>query len=295
VVDCSGSMHGTSMEQARRTLLLCLQSLEPGDRFNVVRFGSTWQRLFKRSRRYDDEHLVRGVARASGGAAEFVYPGESVEDKVLRHFGRIAAADSELSVSFRDLAVEDRTDERARLRRIPVALTSGWGGIDGIIGSGPMASPPPWARPAPDAVCNLSGLSDMVDARVFEEADIQSSVRETRRSARRGKMSAPPDPFATICFSQNANGSWDLSRELVAECGVDPAVLGLAADEVGERVLATLLVLLLSEGRSERERKTLRHVLGKAARWLEAELDGRVPPEPHDTWEAWAAGLVGGA
>ena len=40
------------------------------------------------------EHLVRGVARASGGAAEFVHPGERIEEKVLRHFVRIAAGAS---------------------------------------------------------------------------------------------------------------------------------------------------------------------------------------------------------
>ena len=35
------------------------------------------------------EHLVRGMARASHGAAEFIYPGERIEPKVLRMFGRV--------------------------------------------------------------------------------------------------------------------------------------------------------------------------------------------------------------
>ncbi len=35
------------------------------------------------------EHLVRGMARASHGAAEFIYPGERLEPKVLRMFGRV--------------------------------------------------------------------------------------------------------------------------------------------------------------------------------------------------------------
>jgi Ca-activated chloride channel homolog len=35
------------------------------------------------------EHLVRGMARASQGAAEFIYPGERIEPKVLRMFGRV--------------------------------------------------------------------------------------------------------------------------------------------------------------------------------------------------------------
>lgn len=37
------------------------------------------------------EHLVRGLARASGGAAEFIFPGERIEPKVLRTFGRLGS------------------------------------------------------------------------------------------------------------------------------------------------------------------------------------------------------------
>ncbi len=34
-------------------------------------------------------HLVRGIARASGGAAEFISPGERIEAKVMRQFKRV--------------------------------------------------------------------------------------------------------------------------------------------------------------------------------------------------------------
>ena len=168
LVDCSGSMGGTSMEEARRALRLCLRSLSPGSAFNVIRFGSRFEQLFPVSRAYDDasmeeadrhaqamhanlggteilrplqaivaqegraqrqvilltdgqvanepevvalarehrdsvriftfgigagasEYLVRGVARASRGAAEFIHPGERIEPKVLRQFNRIAS------------------------------------------------------------------------------------------------------------------------------------------------------------------------------------------------------------
>lgn len=36
-------------------------------------------------------HLVKGIARASGGVAEFISAGERIDDKVLRTFGRIAS------------------------------------------------------------------------------------------------------------------------------------------------------------------------------------------------------------
>ncbi|MBK8229179.1 MAG: VWA domain-containing protein [Candidatus Eisenbacteria bacterium] len=168
LLDCSGSMGGTSILEARKALLLCLQSLESGDRFEIIQFGSTHEALFGGLRDYDDrslkkarayvqgteatmggteilpaisdalhaagsgasplrvvlltdgqvsneddvielaqanrhraqvfafgigagasDHLVRGLARASGGAAEFIVPGESIEQKITRQFSRI--------------------------------------------------------------------------------------------------------------------------------------------------------------------------------------------------------------
>ncbi len=50
VIDTSGSMHGTSMEQARAALQLALQRLKPGDRFNVIAFNSSTDQLFSAAR-----------------------------------------------------------------------------------------------------------------------------------------------------------------------------------------------------------------------------------------------------
>lgn len=168
LVDCSGSMDGDSIAQARQAVELCLRALQPGDRFQVVRFGSdcrplsphpvgfsqesldaavaqiramgadlggteilgalrqiesmtgteqinllvltdgqvgnedevlTWAGGMKHRCRVfsfgigagSSEYLVRGLARRGGGAAEFIYPGERIEPKVLRQFARVAA------------------------------------------------------------------------------------------------------------------------------------------------------------------------------------------------------------
>jgi Ca-activated chloride channel family protein len=168
VVDRSGSMEGTSIEEVRNALQLCLRSMIPGCRFNIVGFGTTYQALFQESRSYDEasladaskhvaalaadlggteilsalnfvleqkpdptlprqivvltdgevtntdavmalakshaarariftfgigagasQHLVNGLARAGGGTAEFIFPGERIEPKVMRQFGRL--------------------------------------------------------------------------------------------------------------------------------------------------------------------------------------------------------------
>lgn len=168
VVDCSGSMQGDSIREAVNALQLCVRSLNEGDYFQIVCFGSSFRRLFKKPQVLNDqsleeasrlisgigadmggteilpamqvaveglqtefaslvlftdgevgnekevidfavssrsrcrvfsfgigngvsESLVRGVADRSGGAAEFVFPGERIEPKVLRQFKRLSS------------------------------------------------------------------------------------------------------------------------------------------------------------------------------------------------------------
>jgi Ca-activated chloride channel family protein len=46
VIDTSGSMHGTSLDQAKRALTMALDGLKPGDKFNVIQFNSVTSELF---------------------------------------------------------------------------------------------------------------------------------------------------------------------------------------------------------------------------------------------------------
>ena len=168
LVDRSGSMAGTSIEEVRNALQLCLRSLVPGCYFNIIGFGTKIDPLFPHSRLYDEatlaaasahvsgmqadlggteilpaleaafsqsrptsmarqvvvitdgdvtntdaalalvrkheayarvftfgigagpsHHLVRGLARAGGGAAEFIMPGERASAKVTRQLARV--------------------------------------------------------------------------------------------------------------------------------------------------------------------------------------------------------------
>ena len=68
VIDNSGSMGGTSIVQAKASLLYALGRLQPGDRFNVIRFDHTMDLLFPNSVPADREHI--GNARSFVGALQ---------------------------------------------------------------------------------------------------------------------------------------------------------------------------------------------------------------------------------
>ena len=68
VIDNSGSMGGTSIRQAKASLLYALGRLQPGDRFNVIRFDDTMTVLFPSVVPADAEHL--GSATSFVGSLE---------------------------------------------------------------------------------------------------------------------------------------------------------------------------------------------------------------------------------
>ncbi len=72
IIDSSGSMAGASMEQARAALLLALDDLKPGDKFNIIDFDSTARPLFPDSNFADPQFIAQaktfvGTITADGG------------------------------------------------------------------------------------------------------------------------------------------------------------------------------------------------------------------------------------
>ncbi|UTF51782.1 VIT domain-containing protein [Desulfomicrobium sp. ZS1] len=61
VVDCSGSMGGESILQARQALLRALDRLRPEDHFNIILFGSSCTALFNRQEPADATHLEAAI------------------------------------------------------------------------------------------------------------------------------------------------------------------------------------------------------------------------------------------
>jgi Ca-activated chloride channel family protein len=68
VIDNSGSMGGTSIAQAKASLIYALGRLKPSDRFNVIRFDNTMDVLFSDTVPADAEHV--GQAKAFVSALE---------------------------------------------------------------------------------------------------------------------------------------------------------------------------------------------------------------------------------
>ncbi|HEY1541165.1 MAG TPA: VIT domain-containing protein, partial [Xanthobacteraceae bacterium] len=65
VIDNSGSMGGTSIAQAKASLLYALTHLKPGDRFNVIRFDHTMDVLFSDTVPADGADIDRAKAFVS--------------------------------------------------------------------------------------------------------------------------------------------------------------------------------------------------------------------------------------
>jgi Ca-activated chloride channel homolog len=168
VLDCSGSMQGSSIVQAKKALEIFLKGLGKDTNFNIYTFGSTFVKMAPSSLLYSEvtlrmtleylegvdanlggteilaplaeilgrsdpegrkrrivlitdgevgneqqvmdlvrtradsaavftvgighgpnEHFIKGLARAAGGAAEMIAPGERIEPKVLGLFGKV--------------------------------------------------------------------------------------------------------------------------------------------------------------------------------------------------------------
>lgn len=72
VLDCSGSMVGEKMEQAKRALSFCVENLNKGDRFNIVTFSTKAESLYNQFRPYNEQALIDAksyisLLKATGG------------------------------------------------------------------------------------------------------------------------------------------------------------------------------------------------------------------------------------
>ena len=92
IVDTSGSMHGVSIEQAKRALQRALGGLQPEDRFNVIEFNSHANPLFAISVAAD----VAALSSAKDFVRQLQANGGTNMRSALQHALRSAASESHL-------------------------------------------------------------------------------------------------------------------------------------------------------------------------------------------------------
>ena len=88
VLDTSGSMAGNKLEQAKKALRFCVENLNDGDRFEVIRFSTEVEPLF--------ENLVPAIRNNRVRAADFIQDlrpiGGTAIDEALRRAMRLRTA-----------------------------------------------------------------------------------------------------------------------------------------------------------------------------------------------------------
>ncbi|MBN1152033.1 MAG: VWA domain-containing protein [Dehalococcoidia bacterium] len=70
LLDCSGSMGGPSIAQAKKALEVFLRGLTPGTRFNLYRFGSSFSSLWPGSVDYSEANLKTALLHLEGVRAD---------------------------------------------------------------------------------------------------------------------------------------------------------------------------------------------------------------------------------
>jgi Ca-activated chloride channel family protein len=160
-----------------------------------------------------------------------------------------------------------------KLRKVPIALTTGWGGLERVALRSPGLAMP--------TACLADTGAPMAPARALATRVTDSVSRSAELSSGRG-----PAGFLklqALIFLQTADGTWRLTRELGFFLGHDLADLRSAVsgatgspDEI-ERALATALALAWLEENAANAEDEWRLLAAKARKWLNAT--SAVPPD----------------
>ena len=140
VLDCSGSMSGDAISQSRAALHAVSRVLYPGDRVQVVRFGSHFERLFRRPLRASSQVSgamtdLADLVQADMGGTQM---GAALEAAVKDLNGLDGDASSKVILLVTDGAVQPEELQRARERatakgiRIFVVAVGSSAGVDAL-------------------------------------------------------------------------------------------------------------------------------------------------------------------
>jgi Ca-activated chloride channel homolog len=130
VLDCSGSMQGSSITEAKRALAILLKALEVGTRFNIYRFGSTFASLFESSLVYNSERLEIALKYLSGsnadlGGTEILAPLQAIQRKITAEKTASVVLLTDGEIGNEEQVIDLVRSQNGRLRMFPVGIGNG--------------------------------------------------------------------------------------------------------------------------------------------------------------------------
>ena len=233
--------------------------------------GSLLATLAARAAIRDLEEAVGEAHQEGRGSRQRDRRDERARKEILRLATAYALASSETSF----VAVEVREGQEhlpaAELRRVPVALTHGWGGIemaDGALGSQVV-------------------MERLADSIIIRRPTLQRRIEEANEGWVYGRSlirvgtidrSAPATRrHLEIARLQRADGSWAPSEALARIFGIEEGRLeDLAARfAVHPVVVATVAALVFLRTRCADTREEWRPLADKASDWFESAIGGK--------------------
>jgi Ca-activated chloride channel family protein len=184
-------------------------------------------------------------------------------------YGLMSSATSYVAVEER--APSDQTQSPAELRRIPVALSTGWGGTQG---------------PAAKGAVSRGGIRSILfgsapraaAAPAFFKRRKASAANAPEHEAQSGASPATPDPLYELLMTQSAAGSFAKSAVFMAWLAPAAAArLAQALATQDERLVVTAVVVLLLERQQPDRQSEWRPAVNKANAWL-AKQSARFDP-----------------
>jgi len=266
-------------------------------------------------RAIEDLEEGRGEAR---GSAQRGRRAQRTEARVLELALRYGVMSSQTSfVAIEERSADDKADAPAELRRVPVALTKGWGGLDaplfdafigGAAGAAPEAAclddldgtcafmcaapaPPPRQRMMRKRG-GLRGMADALLGSVLGDSDGGDGESEPEPE----KVAAATDDLLELARSQTAEGAFEATETLLRLAGLTRDDLKAAADALtadgadATAVVATLVALAVFEERFDDRRDEWTPIARKARRWLDRR--SVATPTGVASLDAWARELI---
>jgi len=213
-----------------------------------------------------------------------------------KEFNLLSSRTSFIAIEHRSL--EERTLGRPELRRVPIALTRGWGGTDAFLDGatmdrmaapmGSLLSPPSPSRAKPSVSADYSrrmrsGMQSLSEAAGLASiAAALNTLRGSGSPASPRQKPAPATPrrdrIATLLSLQSAEGWFEGtdSPALLKEAGVEvnlhagelDTIMKAAAKSEQVRLSQTLATLILLAGQYTSRHDEWRRAEQKAVRWI---------------------------